>query len=230
MPWDSNFPLVDIHATESSVKKHLAYHQAKMGDRASSMKLVDELVNHECIATLKRYSAQSPIIVPVYGIEGASVNSIPMALSVYISERLEFDLLTDIVQISKAGHTGASGWWRLRSPALFNGEVNAGRNYILVDDFIGLGGTYANLRGYIEIHGGKVLHAQALTGKPYSAILALQNETLKTLRDKYGDILEIWWRSEFGYDFDMLTESEARYLIRAGNVDTIRIRLAEARL
>ena len=39
----------------------------------------------------------------------------------------------------------------------------------MVDDFIGQGGTLANLRGWIEEHGGKVVAAVALTGKPYSA-------------------------------------------------------------
>lgn len=52
-------------------------------------------------------------------------------------------------------------------------------------------------------------------------------ETLKTLRDKHGDI-EPWWRAEFGYGFDVLTESEARYLSRAEDADTIRARLVAA--
>jgi hypothetical protein len=57
--------------------------------------------------------------------------------------------------------------------------------------------------------------------------LALTDETLKALRIKHGN-LEPWWREQFGFGFDALTESEARYLIRAEDADTIRNRLVEA--
>ena len=36
------------------------------------------------------------------------------------------------------------------------------------------------------------------------------------------------WRKRFGFGFDCLTESEARYLLRAEDADTIRNRLAAA--
>jgi hypothetical protein len=66
-----------------------------------------------------------------------------------------------------------------------------------------------------------------LTGKPYSARLALSSETLRAARDKHGQI-ESWWGAIFGYEFDLLTESEARYLVRAEDADTIRNRMVEA--
>jgi len=97
-----------------------------------------------------------------------------------------------------------------------------------MDDFIGQGGTLANLRAFIETKGGRVVGAVALTGKAYSSTLALTDETLKTLRIKHGNI-ESWWWEQFGFGFESLTESEARYLLRAENADTIRSRLAEAK-
>lgn len=57
------------------------------------------------------------------------------------------------------GHTGANGFLRLARQAVFDGEVIAGAEYLLVDDFIGQGGTLANLKGYIESSGGIVLGA-----------------------------------------------------------------------
>lgn len=150
-----------------------------------------------------------------------------MRVAVCLAERTGLKMTTDVIQTTKAAHTGASGWWRLQSHALFGGEIKAGAAYILLDDFLGMGGTFANLRGYVEAKGAHVVHAQSLTGKPYSAKLALTAETLNTLRGKHGDI-ESWWRAEFGYGFDALTESEARYLSRAENTDTIRARLVAA--
>lgn len=104
----------------------------------------------------------------------------------------------------------------------------AGRNYVLVDDFIGQGGTLANLRGHIIGGGGNVMGAITLTGKEYSAKLALQAATLEELRRKHGKEIENWWRDNFRHSFEGLTESEARYLIRAEDAHTIRTKLAEA--
>jgi hypothetical protein len=106
--------------------------------------------------------------------------------------------------------------------------VQRGAEYVLVDDFVGQGGTLANLRGYLIAQGAMVRAATVLTGKPYSARLALTNVALDQLRGKHGE-LESWWQNSFGHGFDRLTESEARYLLRAEDVDTIRSRIAEAR-
>ena len=73
---------------------------------------------------------------------------------------------------------------RLARQPDFEGAVTQGRDYVLVDDFVGMGGTLANLRGFIEAQGGKVVAAVTLTGKPYSAKLALDAEQLQKLREK----------------------------------------------
>lgn len=140
---------------------------------------------------------------------------------------LRLDLPVDdrIVQANRVGHTGASGWHRLAHQALFSGDVSWGRDYWLLDDFVGQGGTLANLRGYIE---GRVAGMTASTGRPDSSIIGLRSETLNSLRKKHGK-LENWWKSLFGFGFERLTESEARYLIRAENADIIRNRLASGR-
>ncbi len=92
------------------------------------------------------------------------------------------------------------------------------------DDFIGQGGTIANLRGHIEQQGGHVIAATVLTGKPFSATLRLSPAQLAILREKHGNI-ENWWLTTFGFGFDCLTESEARYLIRTPNAEHIRNRI-----
>ena len=51
---------------------------------------------------------------------------------------------------------------------------------------------------------------------------------IQAVRDKHGDELEIWWQKEFGYGFGCLTQSEARYLERSQDADTIRSRMAAA--
>ena len=93
-----------------------------------------------------------------------------------------------------------------------------------VDDFVGMGGTLANLRGYIESKGGRVLGAVVLTGKPFSAKLTLEEKTLEELRQTHGQDLDHWWQDRFGHAFDSLTQSEARYLSRSPDANTIRDR------
>ena len=133
---------------------------------------------------------------------------------------------TNVVQTNIVGHTGADGYGRLARQAAFDGKIERGCNYLIVDDFIGQGGTLANLRGWIEKKGGRVVGAVGLTGKPYSAKLRVTEEQLHELRQKHGREFERWWREQFGHSFDCLTQSEARYLARSPDVDTIRGRLA----
>ena len=59
--------------------------------------------------------------------------------------------------------------------------------------------------------------------------LAPEPSLIQAVRDKHGNDLEIWWQEEFGYGFDCLTQSEARYLERSPDADTIRNRMAAAR-
>jgi hypothetical protein len=127
-----------------------------------------------------------------------------------------------IVQVNVVSHTGADGFWRLARQAEFDGVVHPGRSYVLVDDFVGMGGTLANLKGSIESKGGKVLAAVCLAGKPHPAKLAPSPERLNELRAKHGTELENWWVGRFAHTFDALTESETRYLARTEAIDTIR--------
>lgn len=102
-------------------------------------------------------------------------------------------------------------------------------DHLLIDDVVGQGGRLANLRGYIESKGRRVLGVVTLTGKPYSARLAPDRQLIESLRAKHGKLLEDWWQEQFGYGFECLTHSEARYRGRVEDVDAIRTRLLEAR-
>ena len=126
------------------------------------------------------------------------------------------------------GHTGANGFARLARQPAFDGTVLEGQNYLIVDDFVGMGGTLANLKGFIESKSGLVIGATTLTGKPHSAKIALDPGTLNELREKHGKELENWWQEKFGHAFDCLTQSEARYLLKTENADRVRSKIAEA--
>lgn len=226
--WGDEFPDALILANESVVKQHADYRAAKTGDARAAVRLVRALVSDEAIDTLgRRLREPHPIVASIHAQERDGINEIPEALAVRIAERLGLQTDASLVQTNVVNHTGADGFSRLARQALFAGAVIKDVAYLIVDDFIGQGGTMANFRGHIMNNSGHVVGAVALTGKPYSAKLALSDQQLGELRDKHGG-LEDWWRKRFGFGFEALTQSEARYLARTEDADTIRNRVAEA--
>lgn len=227
-PWGT-FPDVLIHASESAVKQHPAYKAAKSGDDEAATDLVVDTFSIEKTQLLKTLLVGGmPTLVSAHAFEREGVNAIPEVFADQLGKVLGWPVDAGVVQVNVVSHTGANGFWRLARQAEFEGLVTLGRDYVLVDDFVGMGGTLANLKGYIESQGGRVLAAVSLTGKPHSAKLAPTPERLNELRKKHGTDFENWWIGQFAHAFDALTESEARYLARTETIDTIRNRLAAA--
>lgn len=224
-----NFPDVVIHASETSVKQHPAYAEAKSGNSDAAFALVRDTVSQEAANDLLTLCAgRLPLLASAHALERTGVNAIPEALADELARRTGFPIDNSIVQINVVGHTGASGFVRLARQAMFDGKVIADVDYLLVDDFVGQGGTLANLKGFIESKGGRVIGTTVLTGKPYSAKLSPTDEQIASLRSKHGKELETWWHERFGHGFDCLTQSEARYLERSPDADAIRNRIVAA--
>ena len=224
-----NFPDVIIHASETSVKKHPFYSAAKTGDVEAAAELLRDTFNPDAIGALKTLlQGRKPILISAHAFEDEGVNAIPEAFAEMLAEKLGLQVESGIVQTNVVGHTGSDGFGRLARQPSFTGNVFEGQEYLIVDDFVGMGGTLANLKGYIESKGGIVIGATTLTGKSYSAKLAPDSKTLQELRGKHGKELEDWWKEKFDHTFDCLTQSEARYLLKTKNADRVRDRITEA--
>lgn len=227
-PW-GRFPKVSILCDETTVKRHAQYEAAKTGDAAAAKRLAATLTSEQALQSLRDLIGErTPILVPVHALEDQGINRIPAAFAELLGEKMHLEVEIGIVQGNVVNHTGASGWERMVRPPVFDGNVERGKEYLLVDDFVGQGGTLANLRGYLLAGGSAVLGGTTLTGRADSATLALELRTLTALKEKHGNEIENWWLQSFGYGFECLTESEARYLLRAENADTIRTRLVAA--
>lgn len=224
----NDFPDVVIHAEESAVKKHPRYAAAKAGDVYAAKDLVLQTISHEAVDRIRNIlNGRRPHLLAVHALEEDGANAIPRVLVRVLSTELGLPMAGGIVQINRVSHTGSSGYHRLAFPALFAGKVDEA-NYFLVDDFIGQGGTLANLKGFLESNGGQTIGATALTGKAYSAKLAPAENTILELRRKHGNELDLWWSATFGFGFESLTESEARYLIRGNDAHSITTRIIAA--
>jgi hypothetical protein len=169
------------------------------------------------------------MLLPVVADETTGFNAIPDSMAQFIAAKLGLTVAAGtIVQANKVGHTKADGWHRLVTPAVVAGDVVNGASYMLVDDHVGFGGTLANLRGYIENAGGRILGMTTLTESRAARQIAIRSEVLIAPRYKHGNQLEDFWRGEFGHGLDCLTDIEAGYLCRVESVAAIKDRMAQA--
>jgi len=224
-----DFPNVVICANEPVATRHPLYAEAKIGDPKAADALIEDVLSTVSAGVLNELlGTRGPRLLAVHAVEAAGMNAIPRVFARRLAQKFDLQLETGIVQINRVTHTKADGYHRLALPAVFDGAVRT-TDYVLIDDFVGQGGTFANLRGHVEAQGGRVTGAISLAGKNRSAQLRPSQSTLQKLRGKHGNQLEEWWISTFGYGLDRLTESEAGYLFRSDDFVTITARIAAAR-
>ncbi len=204
--WDSDTRDAVIHADIDAVKDHPNYEGAKSGNIKDAVLLAKTFIDTD---KLKKHDSPM-VILPITAEEKQGKNAIPLGMAQIISD-----------------HTGANGWHRIVSPATFEGDVLVDASFLVLDDFIGMGGTLANVRSFLLNAGAKVAGYEILTGKQESDILFLRKETLKQLRAKHGQF-EKEFKTLVGFDYTGLTESEANYLLRAKTVERIRNQITKA--
>lgn len=198
---------------------------AKAGSYEAAAKLAHALIGRDfldAVATLA--GPHQPIIQAVHAIESTGHNAIPGACAKFIAKRVGLDVGISIMQLTSPRRSAMEGLERLFNRPRFDGSVEPGRAYLLVDDTITQGGTFAALERHIRNGGAYVIGALALTGKHYSAQLALQHATLDKLRSKHGD-LDQRFREQAGHGFAELTESEARFLASFKPAHAVRTRI-----
>lgn len=226
--WRKDFPDAIILAPLSAEKNNPDYEAGKAGDIDAALRFVESIITKDGLGKIADIANGADLVVSVHAEEAQGLNKIPSVFASVIAEQLGIDVELNIIQTDRPLRSAGDGFHRLANQPRFSGTIKEGAKHLILDDTITQGGTIASLKGYIESNGGEVIGAAALTGKQYSAKLALQEQTLISLREKHGE-LEGWWKEQFGYGFDKLTESEARYLTRVADADTIRTRISTAR-
>ncbi|MFU8925132.1 phosphoribosyltransferase [Acinetobacter puyangensis] len=230
-PW-GDFPKVKVLYPSGTLKKasEKLYLEAKGGNVLSAYELLTThvLTNDDILDIGVLLFKLNPILAPVLAQEHLGKNRIPAIFAEILSGHLGFDICDDIVQTVKANHTNASAYERIVRQPMFDGYVEQGRNYVILDDTVAMGGTLAALKGHIESNGGKVILAVTLTG--YSDIdLVPLEKTLNYVRNKHPELSE-WWKNEFGFPIEYLTQGELGHFKKPNSLDEIRSRLIEAGL
>ena len=225
-----DFPKVIRNGDLGELSKEPEYQAAKKGDSEAALSLVDRLVTDETVNQLKDLIGdERPRILPVLATEAAGNNKIPLAFAEVLADRLGLTVDTGIVQREKVSRTDSGADHRLAFNPSFVGDVQPGEKYLIVDDTLTMGGTLASLRGYVENRGGKVVAASVMTAHHGAVDLAVKPKMLAGIEAKHGQAMDAFWKENFGYGIDKLTQGEAGHLKAAASVDAIRDRIAAAR-
>ena len=230
LPWPADFPDVVVHTTVALRDGHPDYGSAKAGDPDAALTLAIDLLDGSAINNLRgTIGGRRALLLPVIADETTGFNAIPDAMAQVLGRDLDLPVIAgEIVQTNKVGHTRAPAFQRLVTPAMFDGEVQPGAAYVLVDDHVGLGGTLANLRGYVDARGGSVIAITTLTESRDAKRISLRPETRDMLWERHGEELDQLWQAQFKHGIDCLTEVEALQLCRQQSVAAIEGFLAKA--
>lgn len=223
-----DFPPVINNGKLRELSNEPEYAAAKAGDAVQSALLVEKLLKDKTVQELKTMIGDNqPILVPIQSEEASGKNLIPRAAARALGVKLGLPVDTNIYQSNTAKRTDAGIYHRYISPPEFKGEVQAGKSYLIVDDTLSVGGTIAALKGHIENNGGKVIGSTVMTAHELKVNIAIQPNMLQSLRQKQG--LNEYWKQEFGYGVDKLTQQEAGHL-RKPTLKQIQERIEQAKL
>ncbi len=203
--WTNDFPSVYSHSLyygdsvndknyAENIKTALLVGKAKRGDRDAAIDLVNQSVRPEIIKELHEKYPDA-IVCAVDGLEANGHNMIPLMYKKFLSEQ-GFSIDGSIVQSAKAHHTGADNLDKLLNRVRFSGEVQKGKDYILLDDHISMGSTLRTLRDYIESNGGNVVAVTTLTAPKHDYKISISKENFEKL-SVYGEPLNEFLR-EYG--------------------------------
>lgn len=214
-PWSENIGDAMVHTNLPAIKgKYAELHaKAKAGDVAAASDLVKAVVKRERVKELAERYPNAIVAFP-HAEEASGWNKIP---ALYADEFAAVGLdIVDMVQANRPHHTGSDKVGRFVRRARYDGEVEAGREYILVDDHITMGGTLRDLKDYIESKGGKVVAVSALSASAGGTKLTPTEEQIKAIEEA-GITNEQLKNLGIADNVYGITKSEAREILVLAN-------------
>ncbi len=214
---------VHTFTSDADIKAHPDYKAAKAGDREAAARLVPDLVTSANIAAAEKAFGSDVTYVPVIAQEATGRNKIPEALAHFYAKETRASVEDGIIQVNKAFHTGAKPMERVLSRPTFDGPVEPGKRYVLVDDVTVLGGSLAELANHIRSNGGQVAGVVTLVNASRSGTFTPKPLFTKLIENRLGKDLR-----HLGIDPSALTADEAQYLAGFRDADQFRAAVAKA--
>jgi adenine/guanine phosphoribosyltransferase-like PRPP-binding protein len=203
-------------------------------DTDAALSIMDDLIADEVldgVVDLCRDARTPPIVIAPSVAATELKNALGVSYAAWLASELGYQRCDTMYQVRRVRRDLNNGWYRLANPTAFDGHVEPNRDYIIADDVCTLGGTLAEARSFIEAHGSRVIGMTTIASPSGNHVqLALSRQSHYGLASEYGDAIDAFWREEFGYGTEALTEPEARYLLGHGpGVDRIRDAIRRAR-
>jgi hypothetical protein len=217
---------VRTHGDWEKLKKMPGYQEAKAGNPEIASDLARAMVRPNLARDLANRHPDAIIVYP-HAEEATGKNALPVAYAGELELLTGLPVERRIVQTNRPHRTGSTALHRLMNRPEFDGPVEKGREFVIVDDVVAQGGTMNQLRKYIEGRGGKVVEMTALAhATPESVTIALNPGTVAALTRKFGaDNLNTFLNDHaIASHIEELTESEAQYLLRWDSLDALRDR------
>lgn len=224
--WPEDFPRVTVMSTGHKLRSHPDFAAAKAGDAAAAQRAVMALVKPE---KARELAARFPgaILMAAHAEEASGRNAIPRVLANYLGRVTGLRVAVPVVQTNRVGHTGATMDHRMAFRPRFSGPVEAGQSYILLDDVVTSGSSLAELRDYVESHGGHVVAMSALSAARFSSIVAMTPATRLALERMYDVMYLNAFLREYGIhggNYKAGTETGTEPAVRTGTADAARDR------
>jgi hypothetical protein len=211
------------YVNDNPLKSHADYKAAKAGDAQAAIRLVADRVKPETVGEVANRFGSGVVFAPVTALEASGQNAIPGALASYYAAAVGARTDTSIVQANRAGHTGEKAMARLVSRPLFDGPVQAGAKYVLVDDVSVLGGTLAEMANHIQSGGGEVVGVVTLVNAGRHGQYRANRGHIAEIERRFGNEIR-----SLGVEPSALTANEALYVLNYPDADALRASIAKA--
>jgi hypothetical protein len=146
-------------------------------------------------------------------------NAIPFVYAAFLSNTTGGEIDEEIVQIARVGRTTMPRLCRFLYQPTFGGAVRRDQSYIIADDVVSSGGTFAALRSHILRNGGRVAFSTALAStKGENHAFCITEQSVNQLQLLFGESFNEFWTETIGHGMHCLTEAEAKILAELSNV------------
>lgn len=220
------------------LNEQAGYYDAKKdGNVGAGRKIVEKFLTDDVLTDINILTKdKAPLIVAPSVTSKGQHNVLPISLAHHIATHLGLTVNKQIFQRKGEHRTGQSGIDRLYNQPVFYGNVQKGRNYLLVDDVVALGGTLAGLRSHIEANGGIVIGTVALAhsfrkNAEYDVYrlnsgaglvnLAITPDLKQGVEWKLGNALTQLFKRRLGFGTGSLTAFEADFVTNLPDVNRI---------
>lgn len=244
-PWTSHFPPVFIHTHYEAdddaggapgISDHPAFFPAKKRrDARAALRLIEDVAQDGTLdrlhdATVEFRQHGRLVVLAPGAMPSDSNNALAITYAHWLAVEMRWDVEERLFQRKDFSKDFSDFWPRLAHSSEFYGEITPGRHYVLVDDILTLGGTLADLRGFVIANGGHVVAMSTLAHRSGVDVqISLAEKTRFGLLSAYRGALDEFCAQELGYGQDCLTEFEGRRLQRFASLDAVRDGLNGAR-